>query len=583
MSDYDILVKNGLLVDGSGAPAYRGSVAVKGDRIAAVGEVAGSAETVVDAEGLAVSPGWIDVHNHGDLTIIYYPRADGFIRQGITTFVGGQCGSGPAPFGDLVSCGMGIAELRDLPADMYENPGLQPRGFVNERHRQAYGWEIDWRTMGEFFQRLEAKGITPNYVPLVGHHQIRTVVMGYDSHRAATAAEVEEMKRHLRQAMIDGCRGFSAGRDYEPSYYAKFEELVELAKVAAEYGGVYACHSLRTGLRKARRLGEAGPVKVNGLLETLDVGRKAKIPVQVSHLGTLHDALPAGDPDFADAAAKATLKVLDDAVKEGVDAHFDLIPSGRGLGLFQSKWLAGALTPWLKVCGSRQQLGEALKMPGFREEVKATCMSGKYYGLNPNLSPGWAGMINVMEHRLPEYRKTVAAAAKEQGKDPFTALFDAISSDPDARVGSENRISPPSGWFYQHPRSMVGVDAYAIDHTWTGNTAPWVNPSENSYGGFAQYFRVAVRERKWLTLEQAVHKVTWLSASKFKLNDRGLLKAGFLADLVAFDPAAITDKATALNPVAYPEGIPHVFVNGKQVVRNSEHTGATPGRILRRE
>jgi len=582
-SEHDILIKNAFIVDGTGAPGSRGSVAIKAERIDAVGDVRGGAETVIDAKGMAVTPGFIDVHNHGDQSIMYYPKADGYVHQGITTFVGGNCGSSPGPFGDLVSVGMMAGEIiQELSPDMYYPSGLFRREVVNPKHREIFGWEIDWHTLGEFFRKLEAKGISPNFAPLLGHHSIRIMAMGADHKRKATPAEVEEMKKHVRQAMIDGCLGMSAGRDYD-SYYADFEELVALAKVVAEYGGLYACHSLRTGLRTARRPGEPAPIKINGLLETIDVGRKAKIPVQVSHLGALYDVVPTIDGELNEAAAKATLKIVDDARKEGIDVTFDVIPGIRAFGTSSNIWLAGTLLPWLRVAGSREQLAKALRMREFRGEIKDRIWEGKYYGLNPNINPNWAGGINIMESKDSRFvNKTITQIAQELGVDPLDALMDVIVADPHAKIGSYGRESPTKGMFYQHPGCMVGVDTLAVDTSFVGKNPPWSLPSENSFGGFALYFKLAVRENRSLSLEEAVRKVTSLPAAKFKLRDRGVLKPGAYADIVVIDPAAVDFKATPLNPCVYPEGIPYVLVNGKLVVKENQHTGATPGKVLRR-
>jgi len=583
--EYDILIKNALIIDGTGSPPAKGSLAVKDERISAVGKVKGGAEAVIDAKGMAVTPGWIDVHNHGDMSIIYYPKADGFVRQGITTFVGGNCGSSPGPFGDLVTIGMMADDLLDeIAPDMYYPGHTLPRNIVNLVHKKKFGWEIDWHTMGEFFNKLEKKGISPNYVPLVGHHCIRTIVMGHDSHRAATSSEVKKMAAHVEQAMKDGCHGLSAGRDYEPSHYGDLNELVALAKVAAKYNGIYAAHSLRTGLRKSKRPGQQPPSKVGGLLETIDVGRKAKLPVQVSHLGALHDVYPMNDKDLMEAAARATLKIVDEANKEGIDVSFDQIPGVRAYGLTQSQYLVGTLLPWLKVAGSREQLGKALRMPEFRQEIKETCWSGKYNGINPNSNPNWAGGITVAEHKNATYKgKNIATIAKEENNDPFEVLFDTIIADPDAKVGGAGMGSSTKWMFYQHPRGMIGIDTLAIDATWMNTTPPWVLPSENSFNGWAMYWHLVVRESKTLTLEQAVYKATGAPASKFKLKDRGILKPGYYADIVVFNPETIIEKCTLLNPATYPDGIPYVIVNGKLVVADSTHTGATPGKVLRRE
>jgi N-acyl-D-amino-acid deacylase len=585
MSDYDILIKNGLLVDGSGAPAFKGSVAVKDEKIIKLGDITGSAETEIDAKGLIVTPGWIDVHNHGDMTIYYYPKADGYVKQGITTFVGGNCGSSPGPYGELVSVSMGVGEIvTNLSPDMYYPNSTFLRDVVNAEHKKIFGWEIDWRTLGEFFTKLEKKGFSPNYAPLLGHHAIRIMAMGTDYKRKATSQEVQVMTKHVEQAMIDGCKGMSAGRDYEPSYYADLEELVELSKIVSKYGGIYAVHCLRTGLRKARHPGEQPTNKVGGLLESIDVGRKAKVSVQISHLGALYDVSPIGDRELMEAAGRATLKIVDDANKEGIDVSYDLIPGIRGYGTSQNIWLVSTLTPWLKVCGSKEQLGQALKMSEFREEIKATCWSGKYYGINPNSNPNWSSGVNLLEHKDPNYKgKNVAVIAQEKKIDPFDALFDAVVADPEAKIGGMGgRESPTKPMFYKHPKSMIGVDTLALDTTWIGKGPPWSLPSENSFNGWAQYWQSAVREQKILTLEQAVQKATSLPASKFKLKDRGLLKEGYYADITIFNLDTIKNKATPLNPAVYPEGIEHVVVNGQIVVWDEKHTGALPGKVLRR-
>jgi len=586
MSDYDILIKNGLIVDGSGSSAFKGSVAIKDERISEIGEIKGSAEKEIDAKGLIVTPGWIDVHNHGDMTIYYYPKADGYVRQGITTFVGGNCGSSPGPYGDLISVGMGVGEIiTNIGPDMYYPNSTFPRDVVNAEHKKIFGWEIDWRTLGEFFTKLEKKGLSPNYAPLLGHHAIRIMAMGTNNKRKATPQEVQVMKQHVEQAMIDGCKGMSAGRDYEPSYYADLDELVELNKVVAKYGGIYTVHCLRTGLRKARRPGEFPPNKVGGLLESIDVARKAKVSLQISHLGALHDISPMNDRELMEAAGKATLKIVDDAIMEGIDVGYDLIPGIRGYGTSQNIWLVSTLTPWLKVCGSKAQLGQSLKMKEYREEIKATCWSGKYYGINPNINPNWSGGINLLEHQDSAYKgKTIAVIAQEKKIDPFDALFDAIVADPEAKIGGAGvRESPTKSMFYKHPKSMIGIDTLALDTSWMGKGPPWALPSENSFNGWAQYWQSAVREQKILTLEEAVYKATSLPATKFKLRDRGLLKKGYYADVVAFNLDTIKNKATPLNPAVYPEGIENVVINGQLVVQDEQHTGALSGKVIRRD
>ena len=585
----DILIKNASIVDGTGSPAYRGAVAVTGERVSVIGKVEGDlrvdAEKIIDAGGLTVAPGFIDVHNHGDLSILYYPEAPGFVRQGITTFVGGQCGDSPGPFGDYIGLPWVLGDLYvDVAPKMLEREWLVPRDLLNPRHREVYGWEIDWETLGEFFKKVEAAGIGPNYTPLVGHGDVRSLVMGPDYKRKATEEEVEEMTGHVRRAMEDGCRGLSVGRDYDPGIWAGFDELLACARAAAEYGGVYASHSLRTGHRKARRPGEFPPIKTEGVLEAIDVGRRAGMPVQISHLGSLYDVTPGGSDIMTEAAVRATLKIVDDAREEGIDVNFDLIPNHLSGGISTSPWLASYLTPWLRVAGSLEQLAQALRMPDLREEIKEAIWAGKHYGLNPNINPRWAGQRTIVECRDERFlEKTVAQAAEILGMEPLEALMEILTIDPGTKAVRKGGDDWAKLMFYRHPEMMIGVDTFAVDDTRVSRHPPWSLPNENSFGGFPRYLRRAVRETGTLSLEEAVRKVTSSPARKFKLTDRGVLRAGAYADIVVFDPEKVTDRGDQLEPRRYPAGIEYVLVNGALVVERGEQTGARPGKILYRE
>lgn len=582
---YDVLIKNATIVDGTGKKPFKGSVAIKGDRIAAVGDVDGSADKVVDAKDSIVSPGFIDVHNHGDLSILYYPEAEGFLRQGITTFIGGQCGGSLGPCGDYVSGGMALVDLfQELNPAMYYPSGYVKRERLNFRHKEIYGWEVDWTTMGEFCKKVEEFGTSPNYVPMVGHGNVRVMAMGMDYERVATPEEIEAMKPHLRQAMEDGCRGMTVGRDYDPGYWAVKDELIELNKIVAEYGGVYQSHSLRTGLRKSRRPGEFPPPKIGGILEAIDVGRQAGTAVQISHLGPLYDVYPGGNKLMADAAAKATLQAVDEAISEGLDVSFDLIPNTGGYGLFAVNLLINSLLPWLRVTGSAEQLAKALAMQDFRDDIKASIWSGKWYGLNPNINPRWSMGRKIAECKVESYlEKTVNEVAKDMGVDPLDALLDIIQIDPYTKLHAMNFANPTKNLFYKHPAMMAGTDTLAINTDWKVENPPWYPPSQNSFNGFAAYFEDVVREGGVLTIEEAIHHVTGLAAKKFKIVDRGVLKPGAYADVVVMDLGRVKDMSTSLNPAVYPDGIDHVFVNGEHVVDDMKHTGAKPGKVLYRE
>jgi N-acyl-D-aspartate/D-glutamate deacylase len=583
--DYDIIITNAKIVDGTGKKPYKGDIAIKKERIKAIGNKLGTAKTKIDSKGKLATPGFIDVHNHGDLTILYYPKAEGFIKQGITTFIGGQCGGSPAPYGEYVGGGTVLYDLYEKlkPAMYYPNRYFK-RDYLNPHHKKAVGWEIDWHTIAEFCKKIEKTTISPNYVPMVGHGNLRILAMGLDYERTATEPEIEAMKPHLKQAFEDGCRGMSVGRDYDPGYWANKNELIELNKIVAEYEGVYQSHSLRTGLRKARRPGEFPPPKINGIMEAIDVGRQAGTAVQISHLSPLYDVYPSGSDIMGEAAAKATLKVIDDAREEGLDVSFDLIPNTGGYGIYANNWLATFLTPWVRVTGSRKQLARALRMKDYREEIKTTIMSGKWYGLNPNINPNWSKRRKIAECLNTEYHeKTIHEIATQKGIDPLEALLEILSEDPYTKLHAMSFASPVKSLFYKHPAMMVGIDTLAIDTKWETKAPPWYKPSQNSFNGYAAYFEDIVREEKILTIEEAVHHATMLPAMKFKLKDRGIIKEGAYADLVIMDLERVKDMSTSLDPCIYPEGIDHVIVNGKQVVDKMKHTGERPGKVLYRE
>ncbi len=586
MTEHDILVKNGLIVDGSGAEPFKGELSIKDGKITAVSKepIEGDAVRVLDAGGQAVSPGFIDVHNHGDLSILYYPRAEGFVRQGITTFVGGQCGDSMGPFGEYIGLPWIHGDLyADIAPRMYVKDWLQPRDLFNERHLEIYGWEIDWRDLSEFHKKVETTGLSPNMVPMVGHGDIRSLVMGPQFNRAATPDEIYMMTEEAEKAMIEGCRGITVGRDYDPGIWAEWDELIACAKATAKYEGIYASHSLRTGHRKPRRPGEQPPVKLNGVMEALNIGREAKMSVQVSHLGVLYDVVPGDNRVLMKAAIDATLSLIDEANADGVEADFDTIPHHLAGGIGTSPWLVHSLKPWLEIAGSPEQLSKALRMPDFRREITESIWSGKHYSLNPNINPKWAAGRVIVDCSDPAFlEKTVAEVATEYGVEELVALYDIIQTDPYTKVVRRGNDDWTKMEFYKHPNAMIGVDTFAVDESRQSRSNPPSYPSQNSYGGFPCYLRRAVRETGTMTIQEAVHKITGSPARKFKLNDRGLLKPGFYADVAVWDPATITDRGDQIEPRRYPEGVNYVLVNGSLVVDGNAHTGSLPGKVLYR-
>jgi N-acyl-D-aspartate/D-glutamate deacylase len=582
---YDIIIKNGLMVDGTGNPRYKGSLAIRDETIVSISgeKISGSADKIIEAEGLVVSPGFIDVHNHGDLSILYYPDAPGFIRQGITTFVGGQCGDSPGPFGEYIGLPWVLSDLyEEIDPRMYVKEWLQPRDKVNERHREVYGWDIDWNTMGDFFHRVKDNGLAPNYVPMVGHGDIRSLVMGLDYKREATDSEIKEMVQHTRRAMEEGCRGITTGRDYDPGIWATFDEVLECAKAAARYEGIYQSHCLRTGHRKPRRPGEWPPKKTEGVLEAIEIGRKAEVPVQISHLGVLFDIRPSAK-HVTKAAIESTLSIIDDAIEEGIEVDFDIIPHHLTGGISTTPWLIHTLQPWLRIAGSAEQLGRALRMKEFRREIKEALYKGKHYYFNPNINPDWAKQRIIAVCDNQDYlEKSISEIAEELNKNEFETLFRILIEDPHTKAVRKGDDDWVKLEFYKHPNMMIGVDTFAVDDKRESRFNPPSYPNQNSYGGFPHYLSRAVRETSTLTLEEAIRKVTCEPARKFRVEKRGILQEGAYADITIFDIKTINDMGTQLEPRKYPEGIEYVIVNGETVF-DGKVNGSRPGKILSRK
>ena len=528
------------MVDGSGRPSYRADVGVKDGRIVRVGSIDNEDSELVDASGRVVAPGFIDMHSHSDFVLLVNPRAESKVRQGVTTEVIGNCGGSAAPMTGLAR------EMR-------------------ERRRSPYGIDVDWETFDDYLRRLE-EGVAVNVAALVGHGTVRRCVMDLEE-RAPSQGEVEEMKRLVEESMRDGAFGLSSGLVYPPGRYADTDELVELCSVVGRYWGFYASH-----IRGERE------TMIEALGEAIEIGERAGVAVQVSH----HPAKIG-----AWGRSPETLAMMEEAASRGVDVSCDMHPYIGG-----STGLSALLPPWAQA-GGPDRVTERLKVPEDRERMRLDMIEEKVPG------PGPCGLVKrgmwekIVISSYPEdwpIGRTLADIASERGVDPFTAYFDLLEAS-----GAAGGVV---GFYYneedirnvlRHPRSMIGSDGYAL--------APYgvLGSGRNhprSYGTFPMVFRKYVRgasrpelmydeAAKVVSLEEAVMKMTSAPASRLRLGDRGLIRAGCWADIVVFDPDAIADTATYIDPYRYPVGVEHVFVNGVQVIRDGEHTGALPGKTLR--
>jgi len=579
---FDVIIRGGEVVDGTGAPRRKADVGIRGDTIAAVGDLAGAtAARIVDATGLVVTPGFIDMHSHSDQTVLQYPAGQSSVGQGITTSVGGQCGSSLAPLGKYAGIGMWGANWRDKVApSKYYGEGAIELERIRQAAREYEGFELDWTTFGGWLDRVEQTKPGINLVPLVGHGAIRTAVMGKDTKRHATKDEVAAMKAHVAQAVDEGAVGISTGMDYPPGVFAAHEEFCEVMTEAARHEVFFSPHWRRTGLRE----GFGNPGLINGLREALDVAKQANVKTQVAHLSAGYLISPEPTPRLARVAAEETLAVVDQALADGVDLAFDVIPNHLTGGVMHQKYLATTLTPWFKDAGSFEQLAQNLRAQDLRQEIRAYLMSGKWYPLNPNLQPTWASGMIVNRSSVPGLDgRSIADIAAERGTDPLDTMMDILAADPRACGGPRRPYAMDEALrvFYSHPLAMVGIDTILTDETIEMTVPPYSYPNLNTFGGIARFVRLYAVGH--LGLEEGVRRLTGLPASRLGLADRGVLAEGMKADVVVLRPDEVQECEDQIEPRQYPKGYYWVFVNGVAAMADGKLTASRSGTVLRRK
>lgn len=530
---YDLIIMNGRIVDGTGNPWFYGDVGIRGDRIVKVGRITFSrAVRRIDARGLVVAPGFIDMLGQSELNLLIDPRAESKVFQGITTEITGEGGSA-APMNDYI--------LKE-----------------SEPFLKHYKITADWRTLGEYFDRLERSRSAINLATYVGATQIRQYVLR-DENRAPTPTELDEMRKLVAQAMEDGAVGLSTSLVYAPAFYAKTEELIELAKVAARYGGVYATHMRN----------ESNSI-MTALDEALRIGVEANIPVEIFHLKM------AGKPNWG--KMRDVIAKIENARSRGLDITADQYPYVAG-----ATSLGANVPPWAHEGGTAKFI-ERLKDPSTRQKLKQEMRASSNTWENFYLGAGGGEGIlvsSVLNRGLAQYEgKRLNEVAKLMGKtDEIDALFDLLIAD-NAQTGmvvflmSEDDVKLA----LKQPWVSVGVDHGAV--ALTGPLAEG-RAHPRGYGSFPRILGRYVRDERVLTLEEAIRKMTSLAANRVHLVDRGLLKPGHYADLVVFDPQQVSDVATFEDPNRLSTGMRYVIVNGVLVVFAGKQTNALPGRPLR--
>jgi N-acyl-D-aspartate/D-glutamate deacylase len=527
---YDVVIAGGSVLNGDGTPAVTADVGIRDGRIATIGDLkTAQARQRIDAAGLTVAPGFIDMHNHSDYTILVEPKAESMIRQGVTTMVLGESRSA----------------------------GPVKQGANDDPRSRADGATVDWTTLGGYFARLERQHMSTNIASYVGEEQVWTYVKGYGQ-TPATPAEIEEMKTLVAQAMEEGAMGLSTALLQPPSSIATTANLIELAKVAKRYGGIYASHIRDEGENVFKAVDEA-----------IQVGAGAGIPVDILHMKIAHQKLWG--------RAGEIIGMVQKARDAGQNVQANVYPYTAG-----QNNLSSIVPPWAHD-GGRQKMLERLRDPAARRRMHDEVLHGLPNWYNHYLATGggWSGMLLVSlqhERNKPFQGKRMSDLIAARGGDPVDVLFDVLVEE----GGSVPTVffhhsEPDMQMVLKQPWTSIGSDGSAVNPNGpTGRS----HPHPRYYGTFPRVLGRYARDLKVITLADAVRKMTSLNADKIGLKDRGRLKEGAWADVTIFNPATVIDKATFENPHQFPVGIEYVIVNGVMTVERGRHTGALAGRVL---
>jgi dihydroorotase/N-acyl-D-amino-acid deacylase len=528
---FDIVITNGHVIDGTGSPWYSGDVGIREGRIAAIGNLsAASRKRTIDAAGKVVAPGFIDMLGQSEMTILVDPRLPSKIYQGITSEITGE-GNSIAPLNDAI-----------LQTDRagYEHYKITP----------------DWRTLRQYFARLEKQGMGINLATYVGATQVRRYVLG-DNDVQPTPAQLEQMKALVRDAMKDGAVGVSTALEYAPAPYAKTDELIALATEAGKFGGIYSTH-----------MRDESNSVLEAIDEALRIGREAHVPVEIWHLKVAGKANWGRMPEVV---AK-----INAARAAGADVSADTYAYTAWYNDFSA-----FVPPWAHD-GGDLKLVERLKDPVTREKIRKDMLTpSKDWDNEWQEIPGPdAIMIGAVLNKglLPMQGKRLSEIAKLWNKDPMDALFDFLIEDPSTGVAVFGMSQPDVTLALQQPWVAIDNDS---EGTSPEGILGQAHPHPRAYGTFPRVLSKYVREEKVLTLEDAIRKFSALPAQRMRLTDRGVLKAGMWADVVVFDPATVRDRATFDSPNQLSEGMDYVLVNGVPVIDARKMTGALPGKVLR--
>jgi len=535
---------NGKIANGTGTQLFKANIHIADGKIQQITSERLQADKVIDAEGLVVAPGFVNIHDHSDSTLLLDGRADNLIRQGVTTTVIGNCGYSLAPI---------VEEKLDL---LLKN-WLFPIKDI----------KVEWRTFGEYLSCLQRQGLSINVVALVGHGTVRINVMGMEN-RPPTRTELASMRKMVSEAMVEGAFGMSSGLAYPPGCYAETEELIELCREVARYKGIYATHTRKESLGY-----------LDGVTEAIEISAKSGARTQISHIETHYPAW--GEQGKA-------LSLIESAIRGGSDIGFDVIPY-----IWSATSLYTLLPSW--ACeGGPDQISLRMKDGEIREKIREEILNSERELTTSALAKdGLWEKIKILScpNRRELEGKTIKEVASIEGKDPFDVVFDLLSMGaPIPSIMAQSHKEEDIRCVIQNKDSIIGSDLYSIPRR-LRKALGFQHP--RGFGTFPLLFRKYVRGEtlktlpeeegcRILSLEDAVRRITALPAQRLKLRSRGAIIEGAFADIVIFDEEKIRDTATYKSPSKYPRGLEYVIVNGEVVVEHSRPTNKRPGRVITR-
>lgn len=539
---FDLLIKNAVIIDGSGSGRYKGEIGIIGDKIAKIApSLEDSAKKTVDAKGNVVCPGFIDAHGHSDFTLFVNNRGESKIRQGITTEVTGNCGFTAGPITN---------EHKDDLVYYLANTIV-----LSDEEREKWNWE----TQNEFLSCSAKDGLSFNVAPLVGQGMIRVGVMGFED-RMPKKEELEKMKKMLKKELEEGFFGMSMAFAYEPGTFMQDEETIELCKLLKEYDAIYTVH-----------LKDQGRDLLSSINQVIEIGKKAGCRVEISHLKAKYKA------NWG--KTKEAIELIQRSKEGGLDIAFDTYPYAA-----YGSALIDLMPPWIKKDGPRIMC-EKLRDDETRKKVLYD-MQHSIPGWETIMnSDGWENCVQIASLRTEKNKscegKLIAEIAKERGISSYQTVVDLIIEE-DASVKciwfamDEDEVIE----IMKHPDVLFGTDGRACA-TYGALSKGAVHP--RYYGTYPRIMGEYVREKKIFSLEEAIRKSTSSPAKHFRIKKRGEIKEGYYADLVIFSPEEISETSSFAKPHSYPDGIGCVIVNGKMVIENGEHTGKLPGKILKKQ